>query len=64
MEACQRRIITMPQALRPIPKMAKLAYKILKTPKNQQQHAHTQPTEKQKREWASTTQSANNFQGM
>lgn len=54
----------MPQALRPIPKMAKLAYKILKTPKNQQQHAHTQPTEKQKREWASTTQSANNFQGM
>ena len=54
----------MPQALRPIPKMTKLAYKILKTPQNQQQNNSKQPTEKQKREWASTTQSANNFQGM
>ena len=54
---------TMPQALRPIPKMAKVVYDILKTPKNMQQHTTKQPTEKQKREWAQTTINANNFQG-
>lgn len=53
----------MPQALRPIPKLAKLAYKLLKTPKDQQQHNQKKPTEKQKREWATTTIAANNFQG-
>lgn len=53
----------MPQALRPIPKMAKVVYDILKTPKNMQQHTTKQPTEKQKREWAQTTINANNFQG-
>lgn len=53
----------MPQALRPIPKLTKLAYKLLKTPKDQQQHNQKKPTEKQKREWATTTIAANNFQG-
>lgn len=41
----------MPGAVRPNKKMAKLAYKILKTPKDQQQENQPRPSERHVREW-------------
>lgn len=41
----------MPNAPRPDKKMAKLAYKILHTPKDLQQFGRDKPTEKQKEAW-------------
>lgn len=47
------------QALRPIPKLAKVAYKLLKTEKDLQQHNTSEPTERQRKEWASTYTKSN-----
>lgn len=41
----------MPSAPRPNEKAAKIAYKILKTPKELQQKNEHQPSEKKKEEW-------------
>lgn len=50
----------MPAQLRPDMKLAKVAYKLLKTPKDQEQKNTPNPTEKQRREWQTTyAQSAN-----
>lgn len=40
--------------LRPDPKLAKLLYKIMNTPKDLQQKNTTEPTERQIKEWKST----------
>lgn len=42
----------MPAQIRPIEKLAKLAYKILNVPKEQQQKNTGKPTEKRLRAWA------------
>lgn len=42
----------MPSAPRPDKQLAKLAYKLLKTPKDQQQFRNNQPTEKQILAWS------------
>jgi hypothetical protein len=47
------------QAMRPIPALAKVAYKILKTEKDLQQKETYMPTEKQRKEWATTYTKAN-----
>lgn len=49
----------MPAQLRPIPALTKVVYKILKTEKDLQQKNTTNPTEKQKREWATTYSKTN-----
>lgn len=41
----------MPGSVRPIEKAAKIAYKILKTPKNMQTHAQPKPSAKRIKEW-------------
>lgn len=44
----------MPAQIRPIAKLSKLVYRLLKTPKELQQKNTPNPTEKQRSEWAST----------
>lgn len=44
----------MPGQIRPIPSLAKVAYKLLKTEKQLQQKDTPMPTERQRQEWAST----------
>lgn len=41
----------MPGMIRVNKEAMKIAYKILKTPKDQQQHTQKRPTDKQIREW-------------
>lgn len=41
----------MPGAIRPNIKAAKIAYKILKTPKDKQQHNQKKPSDEKIREW-------------
>ncbi len=48
----------MPVQLRPDAKLAKLAYKLLGTPKDLQQKKDYQPTEKQKIEWRASSSTA------
>jgi hypothetical protein len=45
--------------IRPIPKLSKVMYKILKTEKDLQQRNTHQPTERQLKEWSSTTTKTN-----
>jgi hypothetical protein len=45
--------------IRPIPKLAKVAYQLLKTDKGLQQKNTTQPTERQRQEWATTYSKSN-----
>ncbi len=45
----------MPGQIRPDEKLAKIVYKVLKTPKDLQQKNTVKPTERQMREWYSTT---------
>jgi len=44
----------MPAQIRPIAKLSKMLYSILKTPDVLQQKNQPQPTERQRKEWAST----------
>ena len=48
----------MPAQLRPSMKLAKVAYKILGTPKDLQQKNQSQPTERQAEQWRSSTSTA------
>ncbi len=47
------------QAIRPIPALTKVAYRLLKTEKNLQQKNTVEPTEKQRKEWASSYSKSN-----
>ena len=44
----------MPAQLRPDMKLAKLAYKLMKVEKDQQQKPNPSPSDERKKEWAST----------
>lgn len=46
----------MPGQLRPNMKLAKIVYKLLKTPKDQQQKAHPQASDKHIRQWKKDSQ--------
>lgn len=48
----------MPGAIRPNEKLAKIVYKLLKTPKEMQQHNTRKPTEEQKQRWFKDSSSA------
>jgi len=48
----------MPAQIRPNLKLAKIAYKILQTPKELQQKDIKRPTKREVREWATTTPSS------
>lgn len=49
----------MAQSIRPNDKLSKIAYKILNTDKDVQQKNTYVPTERQKKEWASTYTKSN-----
>ena len=40
--------------IRPIPKLARVAYRLLKTDKDLQQRNTSEPTKRQREEWATT----------